>query len=123
VNGSERLDRARDRAADRIQAVIGSEEWATFDAERIALIFSGFDLTAPDIIEATSCVAEPYSETVVHAAVQAWREAMRSDPESGRASLIGAQFGEMAGASMQGAVLIGLLIGLMAAEREATSDE
>ncbi len=124
VDSAERLERARERAADRLHAIIGSDDWATFDHERIALVFSGFDLTGPDIVEAAADIGEPYSTLLVEAAVETWREAMQVDPdESGRAAIIGARFGAAAGQTVQGVLMVGILIGLMAADEKATPED
>jgi hypothetical protein len=120
VDSAERLERARERAADRLTAIIGGESWATFDHERIALVFSGYDLTGPDIIETASDIADPYSELMVESAVACWKAMQRGDGHE--AGMAGVTFGRTAGQTIQGAVMIGLLIGLMAADEKATSE-
>jgi hypothetical protein len=120
VDASERLEAARNRAADRLEAIMGrGEAWAMFDESLIALVFSGHDLLAPDIIETADSVAGPYSEQLVTSAIDVWTKAFH-DPAS--AVEQGHRFGALASSSVQGAVMIGLLIGLMAAESEATSE-
>jgi hypothetical protein len=119
VSDPERVLEARTRAADRLDAILQGEPWATFDPEHIALIFSGFDLDAHAIIETASDVADPYSEELIHLAIGTWRAAF-SNPDNAVES--GREFGVAAAASTKGAVIIGMLIGLMAAERKATSE-
>jgi hypothetical protein len=120
VDASERLTRARLRAADRVEAVIADETWTTFDAERIALLFYGYDLRPTDLQEVVTDIADPYSEQLVHAAIGAW-SACFEDPEG--SVDVGFRFGRMAGQSIKGAVMIGMLIGLMAADEKATSED
>jgi hypothetical protein len=120
VKSSERVERARERAAARLDAILQGEQWATFDNELVALVFSGFDLDAEAIVETAADVADPYSEELIHLAIGTWRKAW-SNPDD--AVSAGREFGVAAAASTKGAVIIGLLIGLMAAERQATSED
>jgi hypothetical protein len=119
VNPAERLERAQARAADRLEAIIGTDEWSMFDAGRLALVFSGYDLDGESIAEMSSNIADPYSEAMIHAATEAWRNAQTGGED---AIMSGARFGALTAATLQGAVMVGLLIGLMAAEEEATSE-
>jgi hypothetical protein len=75
VNPAERLERAQARAADRLEAIIGADEWSMFDKSQLALMFSGYDLDGESIAEMTSNIADPYSEAMIHAATEAWRNA------------------------------------------------
>jgi hypothetical protein len=119
VNPAERLERAQARAADRLEAIIGADEWSMFDKSQLALMFSGYDLDGESIAEMTSNIADPYSEAMIHAATEAWRNAQTGGSD---AISSGARFGANVAATLQGAVMVGLLIGLMAAEEKATSD-
>jgi hypothetical protein len=119
VNPAERLERAQARAADRLEAIIGADEWSMFDKSQLALMFSGYDLDGESIAEMTSNIADPYSEAMIHAATEAWRNAQTGGPD---AIMSGARFGANVAATLQGAVMVGLLIGLMAAEEKATYD-
>jgi hypothetical protein len=120
VSASERVLAARERAANRLDAIMQGQPWATFDNELVALVFSGFDLDAATIAELAADIADPYSEELIHLAIGTWREAF-GNPDG--AVDAGRRFGVAAAASTKGAVIIGPLIGLMTAEREATSEE
>jgi hypothetical protein len=65
-------------------------------------------------------IADPYSEQLVHAAIGAWSACFEDDP-GGSVDVF--RFGRMAGQSIKGAVMIGMLIGLMAADEKATSED